>query len=152
MNEPRMPALLVAHGRPGFYFRVLQEGEVESGDEIVLRRDGSRAHERLRDQALLYMPGHPRDQLERALCIPALSPGWRASLQALLEQQQSGGALTGNAELAAGSGPAPAWRGFRPLRVSRKLRESGNVVSLMLEPIDGRLSPSPCPANSSFCG
>ena len=25
MNEPRMPALLVAHRRPGFYFRVLQE-------------------------------------------------------------------------------------------------------------------------------
>jgi MOSC domain-containing protein YiiM len=25
MNEPRMPALLVAHGRPGFYFRVLEE-------------------------------------------------------------------------------------------------------------------------------
>jgi len=28
MNEPRMAALLVAHHRPGFYFRVLQEGEV----------------------------------------------------------------------------------------------------------------------------
>src|SRR5881227_3314553 len=36
MNEPRMPALLVAHGRPGFYLRVLEEGEVEAGDEIVL--------------------------------------------------------------------------------------------------------------------
>ena len=35
MNEPRMPALLVAHRRPGFYFRVLQEGEVGAGDEIV---------------------------------------------------------------------------------------------------------------------
>ena len=35
MNEPQMPALLVAHGRPGFYFRVPQEGEVEAGDEIV---------------------------------------------------------------------------------------------------------------------
>ena len=35
MNEPRMPALLVAHQRPGFYFRVLQEGEVGAGDDIV---------------------------------------------------------------------------------------------------------------------
>src|SRR3954463_13948435 len=35
MNEPRMAALLVAHGRPGFYLRVLEEGEVEAGDEIV---------------------------------------------------------------------------------------------------------------------
>jgi MOSC domain-containing protein YiiM len=35
MNEPRMPALLVARHRPGFYFRVLQEGEVGAGDDVV---------------------------------------------------------------------------------------------------------------------
>jgi len=40
MNEPRMPALLVAHRRPGFYFRVLQEGEVGAGDEMVKVADG----------------------------------------------------------------------------------------------------------------
>src|SRR5215813_7007753 len=28
MNEPQMAALLVSHGRPGFYLRVLKEGEV----------------------------------------------------------------------------------------------------------------------------
>src|SRR4051794_20735622 len=31
MNEPRMPSLLVAHRRPGFYLRVIDEGEVEAG-------------------------------------------------------------------------------------------------------------------------
>ena len=35
MNDARIPALLVAHHRPGFYFRVLEEGEVQEGDEIV---------------------------------------------------------------------------------------------------------------------
>ena len=35
MNEPRMPALLTGSRRPGFYFRVLQEGEVGAGDDIV---------------------------------------------------------------------------------------------------------------------
>jgi hypothetical protein len=35
MNEPQMAALLVSHGRPGFYFRVLEEGQVGAGDEIV---------------------------------------------------------------------------------------------------------------------
>ena len=35
MNDPRIPALLVSHRRPGFYFRVLQEGEVQAGDEII---------------------------------------------------------------------------------------------------------------------
>ena len=31
MNDPRIPALLVSHRRPGFYFRVLEEGEVRGG-------------------------------------------------------------------------------------------------------------------------
>jgi MOSC domain-containing protein YiiM len=35
MIEPRMPALLTSSGRPGFYFRVLQEGDVSADDEIV---------------------------------------------------------------------------------------------------------------------
>src|SRR5215471_16819033 len=35
MNEPRMPALLTSSGRPGFYFRVLREGEARAGDDIV---------------------------------------------------------------------------------------------------------------------
>src|SRR5262249_16209005 len=34
MNEPRMAALLTSSGRPGFYFRVLEEGEVAAGDSI----------------------------------------------------------------------------------------------------------------------
>src|ERR1043166_9249672 len=34
-DEPKMPSLLVSHHRPGFYFRVLEEGLVQAGDEIV---------------------------------------------------------------------------------------------------------------------
>jgi hypothetical protein len=59
------------------------------------------------------------------------------SFQALLDREQSGGAVTGNPGLAAAVGPAPAWHGFRPLRVSHKNRESGSVTSLVLEPTDG---------------
>ncbi len=43
MAEPRMPALLVAHHRPGFYLRVLEEGEVGAGDDIALIARGPRA-------------------------------------------------------------------------------------------------------------
>jgi len=88
--------------------------------------------------ALLYLPGHPRDRLQRALRIPALSAGWRRSFEALLKQAPTDGGASGNAGLSAASGPPPAWRGFRPLRVSRKTRESGNVTSLVLEPQDGQ--------------
>ena len=138
MNEPQMAALLVARGRPGFYFRVLEEGEVGAGDEITLVASGPERMSVFEINALLYMPGHPRSQLERALRIPALSAGWRGSFEALLTQERSGDATTGNAGLTAASGPPPAWRGFRPFRVSRKVRESVDVISLVLEPTDGR--------------
>src|ERR1700683_3872201 len=89
MAEPAMPALLVSHHRPGFYFRVLEEGEVGAGDEIAKVADGPE-HITVADiDALLYLPGHPRDQLDRSLRVPALSPGWKSSLQALLDRDAS---------------------------------------------------------------
>ena len=136
MNEPRMAALLVSHGRPGFYLRVLEEGQVETGDQIVQVGAGPERMSVFEINGLLYLPGHTRSQLERALRIPALSPGWRHSFEALLAHEQSGGA-TGNAGLAPASGPPPAWAGFRPLRVSQKINESCSVISLVLEPMDG---------------
>lgn len=145
MNEPEMAALVVKHGRPGFYFRVLEEGEVAAGDEITQVASGPERMSVSEIDALLYKPGHPRDQLERALRIPVLSVGWRRSLEALLTQQRNGGAPTGNAGLGVVSGPPPAWRGFRPLRVSRKVQESGSVTSLLLEPTDGEPVAAPLP-------
>src|SRR5271163_2052127 len=96
MNEPQMAALLVSRGRPGFYFRVLEEGEVEAGDEIVRVVQGPERMTVSEVNALLYKPGHPADRVERALRIPALSPGWRGSFTALLERTQGAGATTGN--------------------------------------------------------
>ena len=62
--------------------------------------------------ALLYLPGHSRQQLERALRIPALSAGWRISFQALLQQESSGGPMTGNPGLGPSSGRLPHGRVF----------------------------------------
>ena len=138
MNEPQMAALLVSHGRPGFYFRVIEEGEVEAGEEIVQVTAGPERMTVAEVNALLYTPGHPRSQLERALRIPALSAGWRSSFQTLLDRERSGSAVTGNPGLTPAAGPPPAWAGFRPLRVSRKDRESASVTSLVLEPSDGQ--------------
>jgi len=138
MNEPQMAALLVSHGRPGFYFRVLEEGEVEAGDEIVRVMQGPESMTVAEVNALLYKPGHPPDRLERALRIPALSTGWRGSFKALLERMRSPGATTGNPGLGPAASPPPAWTGFRQFRVSGKTRESGSVTSLLLEPADGQ--------------
>src|ERR1700712_5707242 len=81
MDEPKMAALLVSQHRPGFYFRVLEEGEVTAGDEIEKIADGPERMTVAEIDALLYMPNHPVDQLERALRIPALSSGWHASFE-----------------------------------------------------------------------
>ena len=86
MDEPRMAALLVAHHRPGFYFRVLEEGEVGAGDEIVKVAEGPERLTVAAVDALLYLPGPAKEELERALRIPALSPGWKSSFEALLWQ------------------------------------------------------------------
>ena len=138
MNQPQMAALLTSSGKPGFYFRVLQEGEVEAGDEIVKVADGSERMTVAEINALLYLPGHSRQQLERALRIPALSDGWRTSFQAFLQQESSGGPMTGNPGLGPELGSPPAWPGFRPLRVSWIHQESSSVLSLVLVPADGR--------------
>ncbi|TAM78234.1 MOSC domain-containing protein [bacterium] len=138
MAEPRMPALLYSSGRPGFYFRVLHEGEVQAGDEVVKVADGPERMSVSEVSALLYLPGHPDRKLERVLRIPALSPGWQGSFRALLQQKQSSTVVTGNRGLAPASGPPPAWPGFRALHVSRVDRESESVTSLLLEPNGGR--------------
>jgi ferredoxin-NADP reductase/MOSC domain-containing protein YiiM/ferredoxin len=132
MNDPRIPALLVSHHRPGFYFRVLEEGEVQAGDEIVELARGPERMTVAEVDALLYLPGHQRQQLLRALRIPALSPGWQASFRALLDAKPGGG----NAGLAVTS-PPPAWPGFRRLAVAEIDRESESVISIRLEDPDG---------------
>ncbi|MET0220400.1 MAG: MOSC domain-containing protein, partial [Tardiphaga sp.] len=143
MNEPQMAALLVAHGRPGFYLRVLAEGEVGAGDEIVQVATGTERMTVAEVDALLYQPGHPREALKRALRIPALSAGWRGSFEALLAQENNGTA-TGNAGLGPASAP-PAWTGFRPLRVAHKVHESDSVMSLTLASADGQPLPAALP-------
>lgn len=138
MNEPRMAALLVAHRRPGFYLRVIEEGEVEAQAEITKVGSGVERMSVAEANALLYLPGHRREALQRALGIPALSPGWRASFQALLEQGADAGTAGGNRGLAPGdlSLAPPAWRGFRRVRVAARVRESADVISLTLEAAD----------------
>jgi ferredoxin-NADP reductase/MOSC domain-containing protein YiiM/ferredoxin len=140
MNDPRIPALLVSHRRPGFYFRVLEEGEVQAGDEIVKVASGPEQMTVAEVSALLYLPGHPRQQLLRALRIPALSAGWQASFQALLDGEPS----SGNAGLIAAS-PPPAWSGFRPLTVTAIEPECDSVISIRLEDPDGAPLPAAGP-------
>jgi len=140
MGDPRIPALLVSHHRPGFYLRVLHEGAVQAGDDIVKVASGPEGMTVAEIDALLYLPGHPREQVQRALRIPALPAGWRDSFQALLGQAGA----PGNAGLTAVS-PPPAWAGFRPLAVTAIERESESVVSVYLADPGGAAVPPALP-------
>ena len=149
MSEPRMPALLVAHHRPGFYFRVLQEGEVGAGDDIVKVADGPERVTVADVDALLYLPGHSREQVERALRIPALSKGWQTSFETMLQQESSAQPAEGNPGLATEELP-PAWPGFRPMRVSHIQKESSSV-DLLRAGAHRRTIACQCPAGTICC-
>jgi ferredoxin-NADP reductase/MOSC domain-containing protein YiiM/ferredoxin len=122
MDNPAMPSLLVSHHRPGFYVRVLEEGEVRAGDAIVKVADGPERLTIAEVDALLYLPGKSRAKLERALRVPALSAGWQGSFRDLLAADEAA--------------RPPAWSGFRPLRVAGVQPESTTVSSFRLEPAD----------------
>jgi len=134
LDAPTLPALLVAHHRPGFYLRVITEGPIQAGDEIVCTRRGPHAMSVAEIDALLYLADRDPRRLRTAVDIPALSPGWQQSFQELLD----GGA-------APAVGTEPSWTGFRPLRVSSLAAESSTITSVRLAAPDGSRLPAPLP-------
>jgi ferredoxin-NADP reductase/ferredoxin len=125
---------LTSSGRPGFYLRVLEEGEVGAGDEIMKVGEAAERMTVADTNALLYSHNHARDLLERALRMQALSPGWRASFEALLQTQTT----SGNAGLIPEAASHPTTPGFRGLTVTEIHRESMDVLSLTMRGADGR--------------
>jgi ferredoxin-NADP reductase/MOSC domain-containing protein YiiM len=138
LGEPQMPALLVAHHRPGFYLRVITEGRVEAGHEIVRTRVGRHALSVADIDALLYLPDRDLERLRAAVDIPALSPGWQQSFRELLDADGQG--------TAAGApliGVEPGWPGFRRLRVTELVPETATVTSVYLATENGEVLPLP---------
>src|ERR1700724_1916766 len=69
LGEPEMPNLLVSQHRPGFYFRVIAEGHVRAGDDIVRTRRGPHELSVADIDALLYLPNRNIDQLRKTVDI-----------------------------------------------------------------------------------
>jgi ferredoxin-NADP reductase/MOSC domain-containing protein YiiM len=141
MNNPQMAALVVSHHRPGFYLRVITEGEVGAGDEIQKIADGPGKMTVAEVDSLLYLPNHDPERIAVAITVPALSAGWKGSLEELLKADERG-SHNGNAGLTSSIPSPPLWNGFRTLRVQAVHRETGEVTSIVLESADG----SPLPA------
>ena len=139
LNEPEMPSLLVSQHRPGFYFRVITEGRVRAGDDIVRTSRGRHELSVADVDALLYLPNRNIEQLRKIVEVPALSPGWQESFRDMLAAHES------PASQAAHVGVVQGWNGFRPLRVSGIHRESPQVMSIRLQATDHAALPSPLP-------
>ena len=169
LDNPEMAALVVSHRRPGFYFRVIEEGDVEAGDRIEKVAEGPGRVTVAEMDALLYSPNHPIETLEHAVRIPALSPGWQRSMKSLLAATKEG-RHGGNARLGLMSAAPLWWPGFRSVKITATHQESADVRSFELAADDGtalppavagqyivvRLRPKPgAPAvvrNYSLCG
>jgi ferredoxin-NADP reductase/MOSC domain-containing protein YiiM len=130
LDEPQMPALLVAHHRPGFYLRVLREGRVRAGDDIVQVGAAAERVSVAVTDAQLYLPGPDVPTMRRLLTVRALSPGWQGSFRDLVDRATT---------------PAPAWGGFRPMRVTRLVHETDLVTSVYLRPVTPQRLPAPRP-------
>src|SRR5262249_47019268 len=128
---PEMPNLLVAQRRPGFYFRVITEGHVRAGDDIVRTRRGRHELSVVDVDALLYLPDRNIERLRKVVDVPALSPGWQQSFNDMLAAHDNSATAT-----APPIGVEPGWAGFRALRVSAVHRESESVLSIRLEADD----------------
>jgi ferredoxin-NADP reductase/MOSC domain-containing protein YiiM len=137
LGVPDMPALLVSHHRPGYYMRVITEGHIQAGDQIIKTQNGPHGLSVADTDALLYLPGHDPGKLRTATQIPALSPGWQQSFRELLDAADGSGPP--------GVPPAraeAAWTGFRPLRVIKVVAESATVSSVYLAAADGAALPA----------
>ena len=140
LGVPDMPNLLVSQHRPGFYFRVITEGLVRAGDDIVLTRRGRHELSVADVDALLYLPDRDMQLLHKVVEVPALSPGWQQSFRDMLVADEKSSAPT---QLPIGV--STGWRGFRRLCVTDTHQESPTVLSILLEADDGGALPTPLP-------
>jgi ferredoxin-NADP reductase len=138
LGVPRLPALLVAHHRPGFYLRVITEGHVQAGDQIIRTQVGRHALSVADIDALLYLPKRDIEKLRVAVDIPALSPGWQRSFRELLDAAANAPSVDEPP-----LGVEPGWAGFRQLRVAELVPETTSVTSIYLTADNGHALPRP---------
>ena len=120
MNDPRMPALLVSRHRPGFYFRVLTEGAVQAGEEIIKLESGPETMTSRRRTHCCTCPGIPGSRCcgrcaSRRSAPGGKPPSRRCSTSPGRPRQRGPDP----------DEPAAGWPGFRPLAVTGIDRESG---------------------------
>ena len=86
MGSSEFPKRFLQSNLVGFYMRVIEEGEVGAGDAIELVETDPERITVKEMNRLLYFDVNNLEDAKRALCIDALSPGWRGSFEERLEK------------------------------------------------------------------
>ena len=81
MENPKFPKMFLQSCRVGFYFRVLEEGEIGAGDVIELVRKDTEEMSVRNICHLYYFDRKNVEDCKRAIHIKALSPGWREGFE-----------------------------------------------------------------------
>lgn len=103
VTQPRVPCFKLAHkmgiptfvktfmqaNRPGFYLRVLEEGEVGAGDDIELIKADPIGMSVAEVNYLLYFDNTNVENAKRALQIEGMAPGWVGSFEEIVEKAVS---------------------------------------------------------------
>jgi MOSC domain-containing protein YiiM len=75
--------LVVDSGRTGWYFKVVSEGTIQTGDDVTaLERDARGVSVAFANQ-IYHHDRKDREGIEKVLSVPALSASWRISFQEL---------------------------------------------------------------------
>ena len=133
MNLPGFSRKFIISGRLGFYFRVLEVGEVGAGDSIERVQFGPEKITVWELARLYYFDYDNREKIRRLLSIPALPPDWSRAFEEILASAGAKGKKRKKPEM--------AWKGFRDFIVDKKVPESETITSFYLVPEDGEPLP-----------
>ncbi len=90
MERPDFLKFFMPSERVGFYFRVLEEGDVGAGDVVERVKVGPEQMSVREMFHLLYFAKQKLEGARKALRIPAMSPGWRGSFEQIVGKAQTG--------------------------------------------------------------
>ncbi len=133
MDLPGFSRQFITSGRLGFYFRVLEEGEVGAGDSIERVQVGPEKITVWEFARLYYFDYNNQEKIRRLLRIPSIPPGWSRAFEEILAVAGEKGKKRKT--------PERAWQGFRNFIVDRKVPESETIASFYLVPEDGQPLP-----------
>ena len=86
MGLPEFPKQFLESRRVGFYFRVLEEGEITAGDTIARIEDAPKPMSVTEIVNLRYFDRDNHEKIAQARKLPALSPGWKRDFTKILNK------------------------------------------------------------------